>query len=101
MFLRKFLRSNKNDDLVEEVELTDANPLYARVRFRDGRESNVSVRDLAPCPRRESSSDGHCVDRLVETAHENAVSQATVPQTTDPQISNSELNDTRRSAGGI
>ena len=51
VFLRKFVRSHKNDDLVEEVELTDVNPTYARVRFADGRESNVSIRDLAPCPR--------------------------------------------------
>jgi len=101
VFLRKFVRSNKNDDLVEEVELTAANPLYARVRFPDGRESSVSVRYLAPCPTRDSSSEGHCVDRPVETAHESAVSQVTVPQTTDPQISNSELKNTRRSVGEV
>jgi len=57
------------------------------------------VRDLAPCPTRDSSSDGHCVDRPVETAHESAVPQVTVPQTTDPQISNSELNNTRERVG--
>jgi len=99
VFLRSFVRSNKIDDMVEEVELTDANPLYARVRFPDDRESNVLVRDLAPCPTRDSSSDGHCEDRPVETAHESAVPQVTVPQITDPQISNSELNNTRRSVG--
>ena len=50
MFLRKFVRSNKNDDLVEKVELTHVNPTYAYIRHNDGRESAVSLSDLAPCP---------------------------------------------------
>ena len=50
VFLRKFVRNSKNDDVVEEVELTDVNPTYANVRFSDGRESTVSLRDLSPCP---------------------------------------------------
>ena len=53
VFLRKFVRSNKQDDLVEEVELTHVNPKYAYVRHRDGRESTVSLSDLAPCPRNQ------------------------------------------------
>jgi len=51
VLLRKFVRSSKHDDLVEEVELTHANPTYAHIRYRDGRESSVSLTDLAPCPR--------------------------------------------------
>ena len=51
MLLRKFVRHNKHDDLVEEVELKHANPSYARIRYNDGRESSVSLDDLAPCPR--------------------------------------------------
>ena len=38
---------NKNDPLVEETELIEANPRYAHVRLNDGREINVSLRDLA------------------------------------------------------
>ena len=45
------MRSSKHDDLVDEVELTHANPTYAHIRYRDGRESSVSLTDLAPCPR--------------------------------------------------
>jgi len=33
---------------VEEVDLVEANPEYALVRYGNGRESNVSLRDLAP-----------------------------------------------------
>ena len=32
---------------MDEVELIEANPQYALVRHADGRESNVSIRDLA------------------------------------------------------
>ncbi|XP_066979054.1 uncharacterized protein [Macrobrachium rosenbergii] len=32
------------------VELVDVNPMYASVKYPDGRESTVSIRDLAPSP---------------------------------------------------
>ena len=48
--LRKFVRSGKNDDVVRKVDLIEANPMYARIRYPDGKESNVSLRDLARCP---------------------------------------------------
>ena len=48
MFLRRQAHYTKNDPLVDEVELIEANPQYALVRHADGRESNVSLRDLAP-----------------------------------------------------
>ena len=54
VFLRKFVRNGKNDDMVQKVDLIEANPMYARVRYSDGRESNVSLRDLAKRPNVES-----------------------------------------------
>ena len=36
------------DPQVEKVRLIQANPKYAHVAFRDGREDTVSLRDLAP-----------------------------------------------------
>ena len=39
---------SKSDPLVEEVELLSSNPQYALVKFSNGREDTVSVRDLAP-----------------------------------------------------
>ena len=50
VFLRKFVRSGKSEPLVEEAELIESNPSYAHIRYPDGRESSVSLRDLAPCP---------------------------------------------------
>uniref|UniRef100_A0A5S6QU65 RT_RNaseH domain-containing protein n=1 Tax=Trichuris muris TaxID=70415 RepID=A0A5S6QU65_TRIMR len=51
--LKKHVRLSKADPLVE-VELLQANPMYAYVRFPDGRESTVSIRHLSPA---ESPSD--------------------------------------------
>ena len=51
VLLRRFVRTNAESPLVDPVELLSANPTYAHVRYPDGRESTVSLRDLAPCPR--------------------------------------------------
>ena len=59
VMLRKFVRTSKNDALVNRVTLTDVNMAYAHVRHADGRESTVSLRDLAPCPPIETEIRGH------------------------------------------
>ena len=48
VYVRKHARKSKYDPLVERVELIHANPEYAFVRFENGRESTVSLRDVAP-----------------------------------------------------
>ena len=50
-YLRRFVRTSRNDPHVDEVGLVTVNPSYARVRFPSGREVNVNVRDLALRPR--------------------------------------------------
>ena len=49
VLLKRHVRKSKYDPLVDEFDLIDVNPEYAHVRFSDGKESTVSVRDLAPC----------------------------------------------------
>ncbi|XP_063628196.1 uncharacterized protein LOC134799687 [Cydia splendana] len=49
VLLKKFVRS-KTDPYVEEVELLHSNPNYSYVRRRNGQESTVSNRHLAPLP---------------------------------------------------
>ena len=85
VMLRKFVRSGKNDDMVRKVDLIEANPMYARIRYPDGKESNVSLRDLARCPDdsersfrsslnfnkgRPSSTEGEMVQNEPNVAHE-------------------------------
>ena len=68
VMLRNFVRNSKHDDLVQRVHLTEANPMYARVRFPEGREANVSLRDLAPCPNNDDlPNEG--ITRDVDTTH--------------------------------
>ena len=50
VLLKRHVRQSKYDPLVDKVELLDANPYYAHVRFPNGKESTVSVRHLAPAP---------------------------------------------------
>ena len=52
--LKKHARSSKHDDVIEEVELLHANPMHANVRHKDGQEQNVSLCDVAPCPRTQT-----------------------------------------------
>ena len=51
LLLHRFVR-NKNDPLVEEVELLKANQSIAHFRFSSGRESSVSSSDLIPTSRK-------------------------------------------------
>ena len=48
--LHRFVRHSKTDPLVDEVQLMDVNPSYAYIRYSDGRESAVPLKDLSPCP---------------------------------------------------
>ncbi|KAL7629906.1 UNVERIFIED_CONTAM: hypothetical protein RMT77_019975 [Armadillidium vulgare] len=47
VLLRNFVRTS-GEPLIQEVDLLEANPYYAFVRYPNGREDTVSVRDLAP-----------------------------------------------------
>lgn len=46
--LRRHVRNSKQDPLVDEVKILEVNPTYAHVKFPDGRETTVSISDLAP-----------------------------------------------------
>ena len=48
VLLRRQVRTNKYEPLVDEVDLLEANPEYSHIRYPDGRESTVSTRHLAP-----------------------------------------------------
>ena len=54
--LKKHVRLNKSDPLVEEVTLIHVNPQYAHVKHSNGRESTVSIKHLAP-PGNETAAE--------------------------------------------
>ena len=73
VFLRKHARRSKYEPVVQEVELLEANPEYAHVRFENGRESTVSLRDLAP------HGDSHPVETSTPSAPSSFVDPDLVP----------------------
>jgi len=75
VLLKRFVR-NKSEPLCDEVELLDANPKTALVRFPEGRESTVSVSDLAAL---SDMSDNEPCD-VPETPTENRSSDTETVQ---------------------
>ena len=74
VLVRQHARRSKYSPVVTEVELVEANPQFAKVRYPCGRVDSVSLRDLAPLPRDTDSTDdmdlntpGPVVDRGYET----------------------------------
>ena len=79
VMLRNYNANSKNDPMVHEVELIHANPTYGYVKHPDGRESTVSLKDLAPCPRQNNSQ--------LEVLRDSSISQPTpsLPSPSDRQ----------------
>ena len=48
VLLKRHVRNSKYEPLVDEVELIEANPKYAHVKFPHGRVDTVSTKHLAP-----------------------------------------------------
>lgn len=83
VLVKRHVRHSKYDPTVEEAELVDANPQYAHIRFPDGRESSVSLRDLAPL------GEGGCMDELPP----NTIDTRGQPVDVSPIDEDSTLND--------
>ena len=64
VLLRKQNRTSKYDPLVEEVELIQCNPTYARIRHPDGHIDTVSLRHLAPCAEKSPKSESEPIDQV-------------------------------------
>ena len=50
VLLKRHVRTSKDDTLVAEVELLQANSQYAHIRYADDRETTVSIHYLVPLP---------------------------------------------------
>jgi len=65
VLLKRNVRHSKTEPLVDEVELLQANPNYADVRYPDGRVTTVSTRHLAPAGKVVISDDDSCENATV------------------------------------
>ncbi|XP_068206398.1 uncharacterized protein [Palaemon carinicauda] len=99
--LRRHVRHSKNDPLVDEVEIVEANPEYAHVKLSDGRATTVSLRHLAPMAsdNRESTDAGDPVpqsevpEELLVTNAPQEIARSISPVDTAPQ--NDTLHESR------
>uniref|UniRef100_A0A0K8SWX3 Uncharacterized protein n=1 Tax=Lygus hesperus TaxID=30085 RepID=A0A0K8SWX3_LYGHE len=71
--MRRHIRQSKYDPLVDEVELIEVNPSYARVKLQDGRETTVSLKHLAP------SGDTQVLEEGLEASEEEPPSSENQP----------------------
>ena len=95
VLLRRHVRHSKYEPLVDEVQLLEANPQYAHVQFRDGRESTVSLRDLAPIGNLTLSKKQTSTETLIDSEKPNnpctEISLAN-PTSTEEQNTTTELS---------
>ena len=71
VLVSNFFCKSKHDDLVQQAQLTHANPAYAKVRYPNGREATVSPEDLTLGPRNivdETYLNAFDVNRLLNPA---------------------------------
>ena len=80
VLLKRFGNKSKYDPAVDVVELLEANQNFAHVRFHDGREDTVALRNLAPCPRRGEQMPGKDESLLSPDATESAECQVASPE---------------------
>lgn len=95
VLVKRHVRHSKYDPIVEEAELLDANPQYAHIRFPDGRESTVSLRDLATRGDEKCAEDG--MNELVHNAKDTGGQPSNIsPPQEDPEhhdpLSYSQIN---------
>ena len=83
VYLKRHVRSSKYDPLVEEVNLVHTAPNYAVVRMPSGRETTVSLRNVAPSNSEndQASNENNRMDYSVEPD----VSNDCPPSTTVPE----------------
>ena len=85
-FFRRHVRVSKYEPLVDEAVLLEANPQYEHIRFTNGRESTVSVSDLAPA--RNSLQSGDVVDDNIQKG-----SNDSTPTNKNPKEKEVDSND--------
>ena len=82
VLLKRNVRASKYEPLVDTVELLDCNPLYAHVKLPDGKETTVSLHQLAPIAGENVGID---VLNTPSTIQQPPMSEDSVPVSVDIQ----------------
>ena len=84
VLLRRHNRRSKYDPIVDEVELLQATPTYARVRLPTGHEQTVSLRDLAPLPASNTDEPQPNLNEQSANVNVDAGVDCHIPETPKP-----------------
>ena len=87
VFVKKHVR-NKDEPLVEEAELIEFNPSNAHVRLSNGRETTVSIRDVAPRVQNDASES----EIEIEKSGDNKSDSTDVPLCRDSSVVESSVD---------
>ena len=114
VLVRRHVRHNKYEPLVEEADLIHATPQYAHIRFKNGRESTVSLRDVAPVPDsgysnqswhetippepEEPIHDGFSPDENASTHHEHEILTPKLPDEEEKSLRRESNSDTPKAS---
>ena len=95
-YLKRHVRASKYEPVVDEVDLVHTTPNYAVVHLPSGRETTVSLRDIAPCNSEEpvtdndaSVNDDRTIDvnlndsEVIDNSRENEFSSSPAPENLD------------------
>lgn len=90
VYVKRHVRHNKSDPLVDKADVIQVNPQYVVVRFPNGRESSISLRDVSPCVPEEATENNF--DDLISSESEDVRPAEDLEEKTD-----NEGNVVRRS----
>ena len=76
---------------MERAELVDVNPTYANIRYPNGRETSISLKDSAPYPS-STSEPSEGVDETAQLADSVADGRETSDCGEDQVVRRSELS---------
>ena len=93
IFLQRHVRNSNFEPLVDEVELIEAYPNCAHVRFPDGREDTVSLKHLAPQGNTSPQSQNEIETKELNSSNDLAPIEPDLPQ----MLHQSEKKGVRRS----
>ena len=97
--IKRHVCGSKYDPLVDEAELVEANPQYAHVRLNDGRETTVSLRDLAPYSPSTPAEPSDLAEEPSQLSQEESVYESpSAPETSVvPPVTDTYIIPPRRS----
>ena len=98
VYLKRHIRTSKYDPVMDKVDLLHGTPNYAIVRLPNGRETIVSLKDMAPCTS-ANSNDIFNIDNENEKAENVNVNLSDVRNGSNMQNESIKRHDQEKIIG--